>query len=35
MNRRHPELTLDALNENPSDLADRIIDFMQQRGMLS
>jgi bifunctional enzyme CysN/CysC len=30
-----PELNLDALNESPSDLADRIIDFMQQRGMLS
>jgi bifunctional enzyme CysN/CysC len=30
-----PELTLDALNESPSDLADRIIDFMQRRGMLS
>jgi len=32
---RSPELTLDALNESPGDLADRIIDFMQQRGMLS
>jgi bifunctional enzyme CysN/CysC len=31
----NPELTLDALNESPSDLADRIIDFMQRRGMLS
>ena len=31
----NPELILDALNENASDLADRIIDFMQQRGMLS
>lgn len=30
-----PELILDALNERPDDLADRIIDFMQQRGMLS
>jgi bifunctional enzyme CysN/CysC len=30
-----PELTLDAHNESPGDLADRIIDFMQQRGMLS
>jgi bifunctional enzyme CysN/CysC len=30
-----PELTLDALNESASDLADRIIDFMQQRGLLS
>jgi bifunctional enzyme CysN/CysC len=32
---RSPELILDALNENPSDLADRIIAFMQRRGMLS
>jgi bifunctional enzyme CysN/CysC len=31
----NPELTLDALKESPSDLADRIIDFMQRRGMLS
>jgi bifunctional enzyme CysN/CysC len=31
----NPELTLDALHESPSDLADRIIDFMQRRGMLS
>jgi bifunctional enzyme CysN/CysC len=31
----NPELILDALNESASDLADRIIDFMQQRGMLS
>jgi bifunctional enzyme CysN/CysC len=31
----NPELTLDALNESPSVLADRIIDFMQRRGMLS
>ncbi len=31
----NPELTLDGLNESPSDLADRIIDFMQRRGMLS
>jgi bifunctional enzyme CysN/CysC len=30
----NPELTLDALNESPSDLADRIIDFMQRRGIL-
>jgi bifunctional enzyme CysN/CysC len=29
------ELVLDGLNENPDILADRIIDFMQQRGMLS
>jgi bifunctional enzyme CysN/CysC len=32
---RRPELTLDSLNESASDLADRIIAFMQQRGMLS
>ena len=31
----NPELTLNTLKENASDLADRIIDFMQQRGMLS
>jgi len=31
----NPELILDALNESASDLADRIIDFMEQRGMLS
>ena len=31
----NPELTLDALNESAGDLADRIIDFMQRRGMLS
>jgi len=31
----NPELILDALNESPGDLADRIIAFMQQRGMLS
>lgn len=31
----NPELTLDALNESASDLADRIIDLMQQRGLLS
>jgi bifunctional enzyme CysN/CysC len=30
-----PELTLDALNESATDLADRIIDFMQRRGLLS
>ena len=30
-----PELVLDALNDSPEDLADRIIDFMQRRGMLS
>jgi bifunctional enzyme CysN/CysC len=31
----NPELILDARNESPSDLADRIIDFMLQCGMLS
>jgi len=31
----NPELVLDALKESPSDLADRIIDFMHRRGMLS
>jgi bifunctional enzyme CysN/CysC len=31
----NPELLLDAQTESSSDLADRIIDFMQQRGMLS
>ncbi len=31
----NPELILDALNESAGDLADRIIDFMQRRGMLS
>jgi bifunctional enzyme CysN/CysC len=31
----NPELILDALNESPSDLADRVIHFMQQRGLLS
>ncbi|HEX4411013.1 MAG TPA: sulfate adenylyltransferase subunit CysN [Xanthobacteraceae bacterium] len=30
-----PELRLDARSENAADLADRIIAFMQQRGMLS
>jgi bifunctional enzyme CysN/CysC len=30
-----PELTLDALNNNADDLADRVVRFMQQRGMLS
>jgi len=29
------ELTLDALNSSAEDLADHIINFMQQRGMLS
>ena len=32
---QNPELTLDALNESAEDLADRIVAFMQQRGMLS
>ncbi len=32
---RYPELTLDTLNESASDLTDRIIDFMRQRGILS
>ena len=31
----NPELILDALNESPNDLADRVIAFMQQRGLLS
>src|SRR5580704_15645706 len=31
----NPELTLDALNDSATDLADRIIDFIQQRGLLS
>ena len=31
----NPELVLDALNESASGLADRVIDFMQRRGMLS
>ncbi|MFZ3360267.1 MAG: sulfate adenylyltransferase subunit CysN [Xanthobacteraceae bacterium] len=31
----NPELILDALNESATDLADRIIDFMQRRGLLS
>jgi adenylyl-sulfate kinase len=30
-----PELILDAANEGAGDLADRIIDFMQRRGLLS
>jgi bifunctional enzyme CysN/CysC len=29
------ELVLDALNESANDLADRVIDFMQRRGLLS
>jgi bifunctional enzyme CysN/CysC len=31
----HPELTLDALNNGASDLADTVIRFMQQRGLLA
>ena len=31
----HPELILDALNDSADDLADRIVDFMQRRGLLS
>ncbi len=31
----NPELVLDALNESASDLADRVIAFMQRRGILS
>jgi bifunctional enzyme CysN/CysC len=31
----NPELTLDAINHNPDDLADSIIQFMRRRGMLS
>jgi bifunctional enzyme CysN/CysC len=31
----NPELVVDALNQSASDLADRIIDFMHQRGLLS
>jgi bifunctional enzyme CysN/CysC len=31
----NPELILDALHEGADDLADRIIDLMQRRGMLS
>jgi len=31
----NPELTLDALNRSANDLADHIIQFMQQRGVLS
>jgi bifunctional enzyme CysN/CysC len=30
-----PDLTLDAFNNSPGDLADRIIHFMQQRGVLA
>jgi bifunctional enzyme CysN/CysC len=31
----NPELVLDALKESAGDLADRIVDFMRRRGMLS
>jgi bifunctional enzyme CysN/CysC len=31
----NPELTLDALNNGASDLADTVIRFMQQRGLLA
>jgi bifunctional enzyme CysN/CysC len=31
----NPELTLDAQNNSAPDLADRIIHFMQQHGLLS
>jgi len=31
----NPELILDALHDSAGDLADRIIHFMQQRGILS
>jgi adenylylsulfate kinase-like enzyme len=31
----NPELALNARTESADDLADRIIDFMQQRGLLS
>ena len=31
----NPDLILDALNDSASDLADRIIHFMLERGMLS
>jgi bifunctional enzyme CysN/CysC len=30
-----PDLVLDGLGEEPGDLADRVIDYMRQRGMLS
>jgi bifunctional enzyme CysN/CysC len=30
----HPDLTLDALNSNASELADCVIELMRQRGML-
>jgi len=31
----NPDLTLDALNNSASDLADKVIHFMQQRGLLA
>jgi bifunctional enzyme CysN/CysC len=31
----NPELTLDAFNNGASDLADTVIRFMQQRGLLA
>jgi bifunctional enzyme CysN/CysC len=31
----NPELVLDAFTENAHELADRVIDFMHQRGLLS
>jgi bifunctional enzyme CysN/CysC len=31
----NPDLTLDALNDSASDLADKIIHFMQQQGVLA
>jgi bifunctional enzyme CysN/CysC len=31
----NPELTLDAIHDSASDLADRVIQFMQQHGILS
>ncbi len=32
---QNPELTLDAVQDSANDLADRVIDFLQRRGMLS
>jgi adenylylsulfate kinase-like enzyme len=31
----NPELTLNARTESAGDLADRVVDFMHRRGMLS
>src|SRR5262249_73456 len=31
----NPELTLDAIHDSPSDLADRVIQFMQRHDILS